>query len=155
MYNKENNLITLLPTYNSTISPLPISWFALCCLLFFLVDQTGYFVLSLGYGFVFGSVRSVRFLVYTPTIQFVFPLFALPFASWVVSFFFDVVVMGVTSRCLASRDNVIKKIKKIMGTSWASIYSVQWLLGSLCGLCCVHGLRDVSSHHVQFSIGWK
>ena len=25
MYNKENNLITLLPTYNSTISPLPIS----------------------------------------------------------------------------------------------------------------------------------
>ena len=29
-YNKENNLITLLPTYNSTISPLPIS--SLCAL---------------------------------------------------------------------------------------------------------------------------
>ena len=43
-YNKENNLI-----YNSTISPLPISsLFALSRLLFFLVDQTRYFVLSLG-----------------------------------------------------------------------------------------------------------
>ena len=82
MYNKENNLITLLPTYSSTISPLPISsLFALSCLLFFLlllVDQARYLVLSLGEGFVFGSVR---FLVYTPTIQFVFPLFAFPFAS--------------------------------------------------------------------------
>ena len=55
---------------------------------------------------------SVRFLVYTPTIQFVFPLLAFPFASWVVSFFFDVRVMGVTSRCLASSDNLIKKKKK-------------------------------------------
>ena len=54
---------------------------------------------------------SVRFLVYTPTIQFVFPLFTFPFASRVVSFFFDVGVMGVTSRCLASRDNLIKKKK--------------------------------------------
>ena len=41
MYNKENNLLTLLPTYNSTVSPLPVSsLFALSCLLFFLVDQT-------------------------------------------------------------------------------------------------------------------
>ena len=50
---------------------------------------------------------SVRFLVHSPTI-FVFPLFAFPFASCVVSFFFDVGVMGVTSRCLSSRDNLIK-----------------------------------------------
>ena len=80
MYSKENNLITLLPTYNSTISPLPVSsFFALSCLLFLLVDQTRYFVLSLGWGFVSGSVR---FLVYTLTIQFVFPLFAFPFACF-------------------------------------------------------------------------
>ena len=120
MYNKENNLITLLPTYNSTISPLPISWFALCCLLFFLVDQTRYFVLSLGKGFVFGSVR---FLVYTPTIQFI-PLFVFPFASWVVSFFFDVGMMGVTSRCLASRDNLIKKKRREVYGYFVSVYSV-------------------------------
>ena len=72
-------------------------------------------MLSPGSGFMFGSVR---FLVYTPTIQFVFPLFAFPFASWVVLFFFDVGMMGVTSRCLASRDNLIKKmIKNNMRTS--------------------------------------
>ena len=60
---------------------------------------------------------SVRFLVYTPTI-FVFPLFAFPFASRAVSFFFDVGVMGVTSRCISSRDNLIKKKKKeYVGTS--------------------------------------
>ena len=52
---------------------------------------------------------SVRFLVYTPTI-FVFLLFASHFVSRVVSFVFDVGVMGVTSRCLASRDNLIKKV---------------------------------------------
>ena len=51
----------------------------------------------------------MKFLVYTPTIL-VFPLFAFPFASRVVSFFFDVAVMGVTSRYLASRDNFIKKM---------------------------------------------
>ena len=50
---------------------------------------------------------SVRFLVYSPTI-FVFLLFASHFVSRVVSFFFDVGVMGVTSRCLASRDNLTK-----------------------------------------------
>ena len=50
---------------------------------------------------------SVRFLVYTPTIQFVFSLFAFTFASSFVSFFFDIEVMEVTSRCLASRDNLI------------------------------------------------
>ena len=101
-HNKENNLITLLPAYNSTISPLPISsLFALSCLLFFLVDQTRYFVLSLVR--VSCQFESVRFLENTPTIQFVFPLFAFSFASRVVSFFFDVGVMGVTSRCLASQ----------------------------------------------------
>ena len=62
----------------------------------FLVDQTRY---------LFGSVS---FLVYIPTV-FVFPHFAFPFSSRVVAFFFDVGVMGVTLRSLASRDNLIKK----------------------------------------------
>ena len=101
MYNKEINLITLLPTYNSTISPLPIN---------------SLFALS------FKPV--IFFLVYTPTIQFVFLLFAFPFASWVVSFFFDVGVMGVTSRCLASRDNLI------IWVLCERLFSVQWLLAS-------------------------
>ena len=143
MYNQENYLITLLPTYNSSFTPPNQFVCVILPVIFFLPDQTRYFVLSLGYGFVFGSVR---FLVYTPTIQFVFPLFVFPFASWVVSFFFDVRVMGVTSRCLASRDNLIKnKKEKLIWVLHERIFSVQWLLASLCGLHCVHGLRGVSS----------
>ena len=107
---------------------------------------------------------SVRFLVYTLTIQFVFPLFVFPFASCVVSFFFDVGMMGVTLRCLTSQDNLIKKI------IWAlrkHLFGVQWLLlvlASLGGLHCVHGLHvssfchictlsETVSYHVRFSIG--
>ena len=55
----------------------------------------------------------MRFLVNTPTIL-VFPLFACPFVCFFVFFFFvcvwfffNVGVMGVTSRCLANRDNLI------------------------------------------------
>ena len=53
---------------------------------------------------------SVRFLVYSPIIFSFFLLFASHFVSRVVSFFFDVGMMGVTSRCLASRDNLTKKV---------------------------------------------
>ena len=89
----------------------------------------------------------IRDRVYTPTIQCVFLLFAFPFAYRVVSFFFDVGMMGVTSRCLASWDNLIRKIKKnYMGTSWACI--VQWMLSSLCGLDCVRGLCVSSLCHI-------
>ena len=66
---------------------------------------------------------SVRFSVYTPTIQFVFPLFAFPFASCFV--LFDVGMMGVTSKCIASRDNLIKKKKKkLLYGYFVSVYSV-------------------------------
>ena len=75
--NKENNLIILLPSNNSTISPLPVSsFFALSCLLFFLVDQTKYFVLSLRVRVCVSDV-----LVIHCDYSVCLPLFAFPFAS--------------------------------------------------------------------------
>ena len=60
--------------------------------------------------------------------------------------------MGVTSRCLAIRDNLIKKIIYIyiyIYGHFVSVYSsVQWLLASLCGLYCVHGLHVSSLCHI-------
>ena len=58
---------------------------------------------------------SVRFLVYTPTIQFVFPLFAFPFACCFV--LFRCGGDGSNLEVLASRDNLIKILKNYMGTS--------------------------------------
>ena len=58
-------------------------------------------------------------------------------------------VMGVNSGCLASRDHLIKKKKKFF--IWVlreRLFSVQWLLASLCGLYCVHGLRVSSLCHI-------
>ena len=98
MYNKENNLITLLPTYNSTISPLPISsLFALSCLLFFLVDQTRYSVVSLVYpGFGFGSVRFlVSLWLCLFFLSFGFPFCFSSYVVFCLFVFFDVGVMGV------------------------------------------------------------
>ena len=92
---------------------------------------------GLGFGW-----DSVRFLAYTPTI-FVFPLFAFSFVSRIISFFFDMGVMGKNSRYLTSPDNLVFLY---VGTSWASI--AQWLLASLCGLYCVHGLRVSSLWHI-------
>ena len=97
---------------------------------------------------------SVRFLVYTPTIQFVFPLFAFPFASWVVLFFFDVGMMGVNSGCLASRDHLIKKKKKkkLYGY-FVSVYSVSsgcWHHCVVCIMCMDYAfLAFVTLHAVR------
>ena len=60
--------------------------------------------------------------------------------------------MGVTSRCLASRDNLIKKREreKKKRSIWIlrdRLFSVQWLFASLCGSYCVHGLRVSSLCH--------
>ena len=99
-------------------------------------------------------LRSVRFLVYTPTMQFVFPLFVFPFASRVVSFFFDVGVMGVTSRCLTSRDNLIKTKNKVYGY-FVSIYSVSsgcWHHCVVCIVCMDYAfLAFVTLHAVRDS----
>ena len=60
-------------------------------------------------------------------------------------------MMGVTSRCLASRDNLIKKREEKKERSiWVlrdRLFSVQWLFASLCGSYCVHGLRVSSLCH--------
>ena len=90
---------------------------------------------------------SVRFLVYTPTIQFVFSVFAFPFASCFFLFWcYSHHPMGVTSRCLASRDNLIKNF--FIWVLREHLFSVHWLLASLCGLYCVPGLRVSSLCHI-------
>ena len=57
--------------------------------------------------------------------------------------------MGVTSRCLASPDNFIFLF--FIFFIWVlreRLFSVQWLLASLCGWYCVHGLRVSSLCHI-------
>ena len=90
---------------------------------------------------------SVRFLVHSPTI-FVFPLFAFPFASCVVSFFFDVGVMGVTSRCLSSRDNLIKK--NLYGYFLSIYCPVAVSISVVCTVCMDYAfLAFVTLHAVR------
>ena len=54
--------------------------------------------------------------------------------------------MGVTSRYFASRDNLIKLF--LIWVLRERLFRVQWLLASLCGLYCVHGLRVSSLCHI-------
>ena len=54
--------------------------------------------------------------------------------------------MGVTSRYFASRDNLIKLF--YIWVLRERLFRVQWLLASLCGLYCVHGLRVSSLNHI-------